>query len=99
MQFNEAFTGTGDLHRSNYTESGAAGLWLQDEHGELIGDLACNVGRQAGVNDVAIKNWSENENVLTSLIEQKIVRDTGIRISSGFVQVPICEIIHAALRE
>lgn len=46
----------------------------------------------AGPNHVFIKDYSENEGMLAALIEAGVVRDMSMRIMSGFVEVPICEL-------
>ncbi len=42
---------------------------------------------------VFIKNWSENEGVLEWLINNQIVEDTGERVNSGHVQVPLVKLL------
>jgi hypothetical protein len=42
---------------------------------------------------VLIKDWSENEGVLSSLVEAKIVRDTGERVPTGYVEAALCEVL------
>jgi hypothetical protein len=51
------------------------------------------VEEQLSADEVAIKNWSENEGVLESLIENEIVSAPIRYVSSGFVQVPICKLL------
>ena len=41
--------------------------------------------------EVAIKNWSENEGVLPFLIENEIVHPPHRKIDTGFVQADICK--------
>ena len=89
---------TGVIRRSPYAASCAAGLLMDGEDGEPYAVLSTNIGPQAA-NHVAIKDYSENEGVLASLVAAGIVRDTGKRVASGFVQIPICEIIAPELRE
>lgn len=42
---------------------------------------------------IFIKNWSENENVLDFLINNHIVQDTGKRIKSDFVEIPVVKVL------
>jgi len=51
------------------------------------------VDEQLSADEVAIKNWSENEGVLESLIENEIVSAPIRYVSSGFVRVPICKLL------
>jgi len=43
-------------------------------------------------NEVAIKNYSENEGILPVLIREGIVKPPHRHVHSGFVIIPICEI-------
>jgi hypothetical protein len=43
--------------------------------------------------EVAIKDWSENEGILEFLIQNKIVKEPHRFAESGYVKVPICELI------
>ncbi len=40
-----------------------------------------------------IKNWSENDGILESLVTSRAVEDTGIRIGSGFIKVPVVKLL------
>ena len=42
--------------------------------------------------EVAIKNYSENEGILQSLLKARIVAPPHRFVSSGFVQIPICKL-------
>jgi hypothetical protein len=91
---------TGVIARLQYQDGGAPALRLMD-HGQCIATLSVNMPGNLllGDNHTFIKNWSENEGVLEQLVNAGIVRDTGQRASSGFVQVPMVEIIAPELRE
>ena len=43
-------------------------------------------------NEVAIKNYSENEGILPVLISEGIVKEPHRYVNSGFVKIPICEL-------
>ena len=43
-------------------------------------------------NEVAIKNYSENEGILSVLIREGIVKPPHRHVHSGFVTIPICEL-------
>jgi hypothetical protein len=43
--------------------------------------------------EVAIKDWSENEGILEFLIQNEIVKEPHRFVESGYVKVPICELI------
>lgn len=44
-------------------------------------------------NHTFIKNYSENTGILPILIDAGIVRDTGEAVESGFVTIPIVEVL------
>lgn len=43
-------------------------------------------------NEVAIKNYSENEGILAVLVDEGIVKPPHRHVKSGFVLIPICEL-------
>ena len=43
--------------------------------------------------EVAIKDWSENEGILDFLVQNKIVKEPHRFVKSGYVKIPICELI------
>ena len=42
---------------------------------------------------IFIKNWSENEGILSELIRHNIIEDTDIFVSSGYVDVNVCKLL------
>lgn len=48
-----------------------------------------------GLNDgeICIKNYSENEGLLEILEAANIVKATGRKIPSGFVEIPVCKLL------
>lgn len=46
-------------------------------------------------NEVAIKNYSENEGVLDVLIEAQVISAPIRFAKSGYIQAPICKLIYA----
>jgi hypothetical protein len=48
-------------------------------------------------NETAIKDYSENEGMLDTLITEGFVTDTGKRVQSGFVEIPIVALTQKAL--
>jgi len=44
-------------------------------------------------NQVLIKNWSENEGVLESLVEARVIEDTGEQVNAGFVYANLCYLL------
>jgi hypothetical protein len=42
---------------------------------------------------VLIKDYSENEGILRGLEAAGVVRDTGMRVRSGYVEIPVCKLL------
>lgn len=75
-------------------DNGRPALQLIDaEDGSPIATATVNLPDvPLGRNQVAIKDWSENEGMLKALTEAGIVKPTGQTVPSGYVEVPICEL-------
>jgi len=62
-------------------------------NGEPITTATVNLPHlPAGPNRVFIKDYSENEGILSALVAAGIVKPTGETVQSGFVEVPVCEL-------
>lgn len=46
-----------------------------------------------GRNQVFIKDYSENEGMLAALVAAGVVEPTGQTVRSGYVEVPVCELL------
>jgi hypothetical protein len=44
-------------------------------------------------NEVAIKNYSENEGILETLIKENVISKPKRYVSQGFVEFPICDVL------
>jgi hypothetical protein len=80
--------------RKRQYDNGRPALVLVDaEDGSPIATATVNLPDvPLGRNQVAIKDWSENEGVLDALVAAGVVKHTGQTVPSGFVEVPICEL-------
>jgi len=72
----------------------------EDDHdrdlfeGEPIATCTVNILEiELEENEVLIKDYSENEGMLQSLLDAGIVKTTGKVMSSGFVTIPVCVLI------
>jgi hypothetical protein len=74
-------------------ENGRLALMLIDaKDGSPVATATVNIPDvKLGKNEVLIKDYSENQGMLQVLEEAGIVRATGERIRSGFVEIPICD--------
>ena len=62
--------------------------------GEPIAMASVNLPEVSiAADEVFIKDYSENEGMLMALVKAGIVKDTGRRVQSGFVSIPVCKII------
>lgn len=81
----------GILSPSLYTNNDSLALQLVDESdGQLIMTFTVNmVNEQFPAGDIAIKNYSENEGSVETLIEHDIIEAPVVNIHSGFVDIPV----------
>ena len=98
------YNGKAKIIKSNYIESGAIALIafypdvIDYENESPIAFLTVNLpDYDLGKNQIIIKNWSENKGWFESLIEAGIVKDTKIKIPTGFVEANVCELINEGL--
>jgi hypothetical protein len=80
---------------------GGAALRMQAADGESIATLTISVAgyMPETINHTVVKDYSENAGVLAQLVRLGIVRDTGERVQTGWVESPVVEIIAPQLRE
>ena len=43
--------------------------------------------------EVIIKDYSENEGMLETLVKARVVKDTGKTITNGFITCPVCKLL------
>jgi len=62
--------------------------------GEPIANCTVNIHDiELNADEVCIKNYSENERMLETLVNAGIVKPTGINVETGFVSIPICKLL------
>lgn len=81
--------------RQGQYDNGRVALQLIDaEDGSPIAKATVNLPDVPLADDeVAIKDYSENEGMKASLIEAGIIEDTGKRAWAGRVEVPVCRLV------
>jgi hypothetical protein len=81
--------------------NGRPGLVLLDAvDGQEVAVATVNVpDAHLGLNEVVIKDYSENDGMLAALEKAGIVRSTGRSVACGFVTAPICELLVSPLEE
>lgn len=83
------------LVKKFYAHGNRVALSLIDEDdGEPIATCTVNLPNESLRDDeVLIKDYSENEGILDCLVKAGVVKDTGKRVCSGYVSIPICQIL------
>lgn len=78
---------------ATYRENHAPALQLRDEQGHAAATASVNIPEMIlPVGHVLIKNWFENEGVLSALVEAGIVIDTGTVVPCGHAQANLCRL-------
>lgn len=81
------------LEKYGHLKNNALSMY-DEETGELFMVCSTNVDRKLRDDEVAIKNWSENEGIERWLIENNIIENIPFDfISSGFVIIPIYKLV------
>ena len=80
---------------SHYSDNKRTAICLGDiETGEPYGTATVNIPEiPLEPTEVLIKDYSENKGMLDALERAGIVRRTGCYIRSGFVEIPVCELL------
>ena len=78
-----------------YRENDRVAIQLMDiEDGGLVATASVNlVNEPLKENEVAIKNYGENEGMLIALVKAGIVSSPKRFTKSGYVSIPICELL------
>lgn len=83
--------------------SGAGGskaIYLVDAHdGEPVATATVNVegvSERLPASEVLIKDYSENAGMLDALVGAGLVEDTGRRVPTGYVTVPVARLLYDA---
>jgi hypothetical protein len=77
-------------HRMEFIDS-------EDGFPVLVASVA--IDESLGSDQIAIKDYSENEGVLKFLMEEGIISSPLKYFNSGFVRIPICQINETFLKE
>ncbi len=90
--------GTAELQFHKYG-NGRVALVLHDDEVGRITALSCNLpDTDLDDGEFVAKDYSENEGMIEDLIAQDVFVDTGKRVDSGHVTMPICR-FHASKLE
>ena len=82
------------IHISTYADGNTC-LQAVDDEGFPAGILSVNLPEtNINANHVWIKSWSENEGVLTALVESGLVKPLGITQPTGFCAAALVELTY-----
>jgi hypothetical protein len=83
-----------DIELGRYN-NGRPALILNDAHdGEQVAVATVNLQNEpVGDNEVFIKNYSENEGILEALVSAGVVKATGGKMDSNFVEIHRVELL------
>ena len=80
---------------TKYVNNGNVAIAASDtEDGSPVGVLTVNTYEELPEDVVAVKDYSENEGVLQSLIDNGVVDEPEDWIQTGFIKVPVCRILN-----
>lgn len=83
---------TVDLYHLGYTV--AVELVMADDPENPFCTLTCNIPNiTLGDREILVKTWSENEEPARCALASGFFKDTGKRVSTGFVQAQIWEVL------
>jgi len=75
-------------------QNGRVGILLYSRVGEPMGKATVNLpGVPMAEDEIAIKNYSENEGMLESLTAAGIVSEPRRYVLNGLVSIPICRLL------
>ena len=81
------------IKRETYKEGGIRIQLYDSTDGTPYATATTSIQEDLKTGEVAIKDWSENEGILDFLVQNKIVKEPHRFVKSGYVKIPICELI------
>jgi len=80
------------VEKQEYRNGGVALQLYEVATGEPWATATCWIrGLEEG--EVAVKNYSENEGMLTALVNGGIVAEPHMYVASGWVHIPVCKLL------
>lgn len=90
---NKYYKGMGVVVWRAYSNKRIA-ILLESLMGEPLFTATVNIPEAIlGKDEVLIKNWSENEGVLATLVNAGVVEGTGKKVPTGFVKANVCRLL------
>ena len=83
-----------NLTFSKYLNDRTAIMLIDADDGSPVAIASVNLPETAMDDDeIAIKDYSENDGILEILVENKIVSEPIRFVKSGYVEIPICKLL------
>jgi len=83
-----------DVRFHTYSNGRPAIVLIDAEDGSPIATASVNVPEEKlAIDEIAIKDYSENEGMLEVMVYAGIVSEPVRKIKSGFVTIPICKLL------
>jgi hypothetical protein len=80
---------TCEIQVEKYMHGGTVIVLVDADDGSTIAVATVNIDG-LGPNEVAIKNYSENEGIYDILIDAKVIKPMHREVTQGFVTLPVC---------
>lgn len=86
--------GSASIHVGRYPKGGAIYVQLytaDDDYPEPLATLSTNLvpyGASLGDDEFSVKDWSENEPLIQSMLDTGLFEDTGRRTPTGYAMAP-----------
>ena len=81
------------IKQETYKEGGIRIQLYDSKDGTPYATATTSIQEDLESGEVAIKDWSENQGILDFLVQNKIVKEPHRFVESGYVKIPICELI------
>lgn len=82
-----------EVRFSKYVDNDRTAIVLYNNDGSLMTKATVNLDIPMEPDEVAIRDYSENEGMLNVLVAAGIVSEPIRREQSGFVMIPICKLL------
>lgn len=87
-----------NIVKTEYASGGTALILNDAASGERVAVATVNIPEcDIQPNHVLIKDWSENEGILQTLVNANIVKEMGITVPCGFAEAHLCEFMEGAI--
>lgn len=83
-----------NIVKTKYISNHNTALGVLNNHGELEVLLTANLDFKLPENKILLKDYGENKGIVQELVDAEIVKLTGVKYPSGFVELIEAEILN-----